>query len=143
MCCRNETNEDFNTRVRHSLVRISKLHEISSQKRDQLVLIVAHAHTVDIAAGTFAKRGRVSSEIDLCWDPVKIPYGSLLVLERIEGRRGWTPNLYAVPPVNYRNVSTQFDPNFLLREGEKHLWKEGHKHEHERHEKHEQAAAAK
>ncbi|KAK6025158.1 hypothetical protein OSTOST_08952 [Ostertagia ostertagi] len=130
-CCKNETNDDYNTRVRHSLIRISKIHEISSSKKDQLILIVGHAQTVDIAAGTFAKKLRHSSEVDLCWDQVKIPYGGLLVLERIEGRKGWTPNLYAIPPVNYRNVTTQFDTGFVLREGEKHY------------EKREQSAAAK
>ncbi|PIO70530.1 phosphoglycerate mutase family protein [Teladorsagia circumcincta] len=46
--------------------------------------IVGHAQTVDIAAGTFAKKQRHSTEVDLCWDQVKIPYGALLVLERIE-----------------------------------------------------------
>ncbi|PIO76107.1 hypothetical protein TELCIR_01841 [Teladorsagia circumcincta] len=93
--------------------------------------IVGHAQTVDIAAGTFAKKQRHSTEVDLCWDQVKIPYGALLVLERIEGRKGWTPNLYAIPPVNYRNVTTQFDTGYVLREGEK------------QQEKREQAAAAK
>ncbi|KAK6010856.1 hypothetical protein OSTOST_24077, partial [Ostertagia ostertagi] len=36
-CCKNETNDDYNTRVRHSLIRISKIHEISSSKKDQLI----------------------------------------------------------------------------------------------------------
>ncbi|KAK5972687.1 Phosphoglycerate mutase family protein [Trichostrongylus colubriformis] len=117
--CKAESNEVFNMRVRHSLVRISKMFEVSSAKKDQLILIVADSNTFDIAAGTFAKKGRPSTDVDLCWDKVKIPHGSLLVLERVEGRHGWTPNLYAIPPVNYRNLSTQFDVGFVLREGER------------------------
>ncbi|XGW01933.1 hypothetical protein V3C99_014206 [Haemonchus contortus] len=120
MACKFETNEDFNTRVRHSLIRISKLHEVSNKKRDQVILIVAHAHTVDIAAGTFIREMRLSSDSELALSPKKIPHGSLLIMERVEGRKGWLPNLYAVPPVNYRDVTTQFDVGFVLREGTEH-----------------------
>ncbi|VDO88413.1 unnamed protein product [Haemonchus placei] len=82
--------------------------------------IVAHAHTVDIAAGTFIREMRLSNDSELAVAPKKIPHGSLLIMERVEGRKGWLPNLYAVPPVNYRDVTTQFDVAFVLREGTEH-----------------------
>ncbi|WKY10082.1 hypothetical protein Q1695_002435 [Nippostrongylus brasiliensis] len=116
---KNESSTDYNKRVRNTLVRFLKLHEPSPSKKDQLILVVGHASTVDLAAGHLAKKNRQSSDADMSRNTEKIPYGSLLVLERIEGRRGWTPNLYAIPPVTYKNVNTQFDVGFVLRDAGK------------------------
>ncbi|RCN25738.1 hypothetical protein ANCCAN_28547 [Ancylostoma caninum] len=110
-----ETVEDYNTRIKNTLMRIAKLHEVSSVKKDQIVLIVGHASTVDLAGGILA-RSRRSTEADFFENTKKIPYGSLLVLERVQGRRGWTPNLYAVPKVTYGDQTTEFDSAFVLRE---------------------------
>ncbi|KIH67426.1 phosphoglycerate mutase family protein [Ancylostoma duodenale] len=113
-----ETVADYNTRTKNTLMRIAKLHEVSPVKKDQIVLIVAHASTVDLAGGLMA-RSRRSTEADFFENTKKIPYGSLLVLERVQGRRGWTPNLYAVPRVTYRDHTTEFDSAFVLREAPK------------------------
>ncbi|VDM53478.1 unnamed protein product [Angiostrongylus costaricensis] len=100
-----ETAADYNSRLRNTLLRIAKMHEV-----------VGHASTVDLAAGHLAKSSRKSTEHDLTWSYRKIPVGSTLVLERVQGRRGWTPNLYAIPPVTYTGLSNQFSAPFVLRD---------------------------
>lgn len=36
---KNESDIDYNARVRNTLMRIAKMHEVSSKKKDQLVLV--------------------------------------------------------------------------------------------------------
>ncbi|ETN80210.1 phosphoglycerate mutase family protein [Necator americanus] len=110
-----ETLADFNKRIKNTLMRIAKIYEVSPVKKDQIVLIVAHASTVDMAAGLLA-RSRKSYLEDFTDINKKVPSGSLLVLERVQGRRGWTPNLYAVPPVTLHDFTTEFDASFVLRD---------------------------
>ncbi|KHJ98068.1 hypothetical protein OESDEN_01947 [Oesophagostomum dentatum] len=110
-----ETIDDYNMRLKNTLLRITKLHDVSNVKRDQIVLIVAHASTVDLAAGHLARsRASTTEDLDECFK--KIPTGSVLVLEKVQGRRGWTPNLYAIPKMTYSDQSTMFDTEFVLRE---------------------------
>uniref|UniRef100_A0A0K0DN80 Phosphoglycerate mutase family protein n=1 Tax=Angiostrongylus cantonensis TaxID=6313 RepID=A0A0K0DN80_ANGCA len=111
-----ETVADYNGRLRNTLLRIAKMHEVSAEKKDHIVLVVGHASTVDLAAGHLVKNSRESTEHDLTSSYKKIPVGSTLVLERVQGRRGWTPNLYAIPPVTYTGLSNQFSAAFVLRD---------------------------
>ncbi|KAE9414069.1 hypothetical protein Angca_002845, partial [Angiostrongylus cantonensis] len=85
-----ETVADYNGRLRNTLLRIAKMHEVSAEKKDHIVLVVGHASTVDLAAGHLVKNSRESTEHDLTSSYKKIPVGSTLVLERVQGRRGWT-----------------------------------------------------
>uniref|UniRef100_A0A1I7X0R1 Uncharacterized protein n=1 Tax=Heterorhabditis bacteriophora TaxID=37862 RepID=A0A1I7X0R1_HETBA len=45
--------------------------------------------------------------------PVDDQYRSLMNFG--DNNRGWYPNLYAIPPVNYENFTTQFKYEFLFR----------------------------
>ncbi|CAJ0590129.1 unnamed protein product [Cylicocyclus nassatus] len=110
-----ETPADYNQRIRNILMHIARIHEVSPVKKDQIVLIVAHASTVDLAAGHLARHRKSSAE-EIEQSRERIPCGSLLILERVQGRRGWTPNLYAIPKMSYADQSTEFDSTFVLRE---------------------------
>ncbi|KJH47049.1 hypothetical protein DICVIV_06858 [Dictyocaulus viviparus] len=79
---RRETIPDYNIRIKNTLLRITKLHQVSPTIKDQIVLSNLEGERLD--GGYLAKKSRKTSEHDLSWVIRKIPVGSLLVLERVQ-----------------------------------------------------------
>ncbi|CAI2332350.1 unnamed protein product [Caenorhabditis sp. 36 PRJEB53466] len=100
---RQESNDDYNERIRTVLKAIVEQTEVTKTAARQLkVLVVAHASTLDMAVGLMREKARKTVEMEL--DNIAIPKDNY-----------WVPAPHQLPPVTYEFLSTRYNQHFVHR----------------------------
>ena len=80
---RQETNDDYNERIKMILNAIAEQSEVSHYEKQLKVLVVAHASTVDMAVGLLRDKPRKTVDMELDNIAIPVPYCSLAYLKKV------------------------------------------------------------
>ncbi|UMM19171.1 hypothetical protein L5515_014896 [Caenorhabditis briggsae] len=108
-----ETNDDYNERIKMILNAITEQSEVSHYEKELKVLVVAHASTVDMAVGLLRDKPRKTVDMELDNIAIPVPYCSLAYLKKKASY--WVPSAHQIPPVTYEFLSTKYNHYFVHR----------------------------
>ncbi|CAI5452213.1 unnamed protein product [Caenorhabditis angaria] len=108
-----ETNDEYNDRVRTTLQEIVNTFEVVENGRELRVLCVAHASTVDMAVGLMRERPRKTNANELESIAITVPYCSVSYLKKKKSY--WVPHPHIIPTVTYENLNNRYNPYYVHR----------------------------